>query len=154
MHESSTAISVALRACSSKGLIVILGWIVSASGQIFRSDFRPQDEIFRPGMRFRPLDEQTLTDVCAFPLSRRNRGVLHCVLGLMMLAVAIGVTVGTMPQKKAGLYILYTGEWQKTWIYGNFFVRIQLVYIVQMSKDNYVVICQLKVYSLAACTLQ
>jgi len=40
---------------------------------------------------------------------KRNRGVLHCVLGLMMLAVAIGVTVGTMPQKKAGLYILYTG---------------------------------------------
>ena len=48
------------RACSSKGRIVILGRIVSASGQIFRSDFRPQDEIFRPGMRFRPLDEQAL----------------------------------------------------------------------------------------------
>ena len=46
------------RACSSKGRIVILGRIVSASGQIFRSDFRPQDEIFRPGMPFRPLDEQ------------------------------------------------------------------------------------------------
>ena len=45
-------------ACSSKGRIVILGRIVSASGQIFRSDFRPQDEIFRPGMPFRPLDEQ------------------------------------------------------------------------------------------------
>ena len=48
-------------ACSSKGRIVILGRIVSASGQIFRSDFRPQDEIFRPGMPFRPLDEQALT---------------------------------------------------------------------------------------------
>ena len=50
-----------LRACSSKGRIVILGRIVSASGQIFRSDFRPQDEIFRPGMLFRPLDEQALS---------------------------------------------------------------------------------------------
>ena len=47
---------LALRACSSKGRIVILGRIVLASGQIFRSDFRPQDEI-RPGMPFRPLDE-------------------------------------------------------------------------------------------------
>ena len=46
------------RACSSKGRIVILGRIVLASGQIFRSNFRPQDEIFRPGMPFRPLDEQ------------------------------------------------------------------------------------------------
>ena len=44
-----------LRACSSKGQIVILGRIVSASGQIFRSDFRPQDEMFRP------LDEQALS---------------------------------------------------------------------------------------------
>ena len=25
------------------------------------SDFRPQDEIFRPGMPFRPLDEQALS---------------------------------------------------------------------------------------------
>ena len=49
-------------ACSSKGRIVILGRIVSASGQIFRSDFRPQDEIFRPGIPFRPLDEQALND--------------------------------------------------------------------------------------------
>ena len=49
---------ITLRACSSKGQIVIWGRIVSASGQIFRSDFRPQDEIFRPGMPFRPLDEQ------------------------------------------------------------------------------------------------
>lgn len=40
---------------------------------------------------------------------KRNRGVLHCILGLMMLAVAIGVTVGTMGSKRAGLYILYTG---------------------------------------------
>ena len=40
--------------------LIILGQIVSASGQIFRSDFRPQDEIFRPGMPFRPLDEQAL----------------------------------------------------------------------------------------------
>ena len=47
-----------LRACSSKGRIVILGRIVSASGQIFRSDFRPQDEIFRPGMPFFHSDEQ------------------------------------------------------------------------------------------------
>ena len=51
-----------VRACSSKGQIVILGRIVSASGQIFRSDFRPQDEIFRPRMPFRPLDEQALCD--------------------------------------------------------------------------------------------
>ena len=34
------------RACSSKGRIVILGRIVSASRQIFRADFRPQDETF------------------------------------------------------------------------------------------------------------
>jgi len=40
---------------------------------------------------------------------KRNRGVLHFILGLMMLAVAIGVTVGTMQSKRAGLYILYTG---------------------------------------------
>ena len=51
---------MSFRAYSSKGRNFILGRIVSASGQIFRSDFRPQDEIFRPGMRFRPLDEQTL----------------------------------------------------------------------------------------------
>ena len=49
------------RACSSKGRTVILGRIVSASGQIFRSDFRPQDKIFCPGMSFRPLDEQALS---------------------------------------------------------------------------------------------
>ena len=49
-----------LRACSSKGQIVILGRIGSASGQIFRPDFRPQDEIIRPGMAFGPLDEQAL----------------------------------------------------------------------------------------------
>jgi len=40
---------------------------------------------------------------------KRNRGVLHCILGLMMLAVAIGVTIGTMQSKRAGLYILYCG---------------------------------------------
>ena len=45
-----------------------------------------------------------------FFVSRRNRGVLHCILGLMMLAVAIGVTIGTMQSKRAGLYILYTGK--------------------------------------------
>ena len=39
-----------------------MGRIVSASGQIFRSDFSPQDEIFRPGMPFRPSDEQALCD--------------------------------------------------------------------------------------------
>ena len=42
---------------SSKGQIAILGRIVSASGQIFRPDFRPQGEIIRPGMAIRPLDE-------------------------------------------------------------------------------------------------
>ena len=47
----------ALRVYSSKGRNGILGRIVLASGQIFRPDFRPQDEIFRPGMAFRPLDE-------------------------------------------------------------------------------------------------
>ena len=35
-----------------------MGRIVLASGQIFRSDFCPPDEIFRPGMPFRPLYEQ------------------------------------------------------------------------------------------------
>ena len=50
-----------LGACSSKGRIVILGRIASASGQIIRPDFHPQDEIIRPGMAFRPLDEQALT---------------------------------------------------------------------------------------------
>ena len=49
-----------LWACSSKGRIVL------ASGQIFRSDFRPQDEIFRPGMPFRPLDEQARNDFQIF----------------------------------------------------------------------------------------
>ena len=38
--------ALTLGACSSKGRIV------SASRQIFRADFRPQDEIFRPGMPF------------------------------------------------------------------------------------------------------
>ena len=57
-------IVMTLRACSFKGRIVILGRIVSASGQIFRSDFRPQDEIFRPGMPFRPLDEHALKGHC------------------------------------------------------------------------------------------
>ena len=60
---------MSLRACSSTGRIVILGRIVSASGQIFRSDFRPQDEIFRPGMPFRPLDEQA-QDVNEISLER------------------------------------------------------------------------------------
>ena len=47
-----------LRAYSStKGQIGILGQIVLALGQIFRPDFLPQDEIIRPGMAFRPLDE-------------------------------------------------------------------------------------------------
>ena len=54
---------MALGDCSSKGQIVILGRIVSASGQIFRPYFRPQDEIFRPGMPVRPLDEQALGDI-------------------------------------------------------------------------------------------
>ena len=45
------------RVYTSKGRIVILGQIVSASGQIFRPDFCPQDKIFWPGMAFRPLDE-------------------------------------------------------------------------------------------------
>jgi len=40
---------------------------------------------------------------------RRNRGLLHCILGFMMLAVAIGVTAGTMSSQRAGLYILYIG---------------------------------------------
>ena len=51
----------------SKGRIVILGRIVSASGQIFRRDFRPQDEIFRPVMAFRPLDEWAL-NMLQFPI--------------------------------------------------------------------------------------
>ena len=49
------------RVYTFKGRIVILGRIVSASGQIFRSDFHPQDEILRPGMQFCPLDEQALS---------------------------------------------------------------------------------------------
>ena len=32
-----------------------------ASGQIFRADYCPQDEIFRPGMAFRPLDSSRLS---------------------------------------------------------------------------------------------
>ena len=57
VHFGRIQINLFLRACSSKGRIV------SSSGQIFRSDFRPQDEIFRPGMPFRPLDEQALTEI-------------------------------------------------------------------------------------------
>ena len=51
---------ILVRVYSSKGRIVFLGRIVLASGQIFRSDFRPEEEIFRPGMAFCPLDEQAL----------------------------------------------------------------------------------------------
>jgi len=42
---------------------------------------------------------------------RRNRGLIYCMLGLMMLIVAIGVTAGTAAQasQKGGLYILYIG---------------------------------------------
>ena len=46
-----------VRAYLSKGRILILGRTVLASGQIFRPYCRPQDEIFRPGMAFRPIDE-------------------------------------------------------------------------------------------------
>ena len=42
-------------ACSSKGKIGITGRIVSASGQIFRPDFCPQDEIIWPRMAFGSL---------------------------------------------------------------------------------------------------
>ena len=62
-HKWNEYIFSTLGACSSKGRIVILGQIVSTSGQMFRSDFCPQDEIFRPGMPFRPLDEQALSHV-------------------------------------------------------------------------------------------
>ena len=58
---STSATQMSVWAFSSKGQIVILGRIVSASRQIFRSDFRPQDEIFHPRMPFRPLDEQALS---------------------------------------------------------------------------------------------
>ena len=66
---------MALGDFSSKGRIVILGQIVLASGQIFRSDFRPQDEIFRPGMPFRPLDEQALDEILedVLNLFQKNR---------------------------------------------------------------------------------
>jgi len=42
---------------------------------------------------------------------RRNRGLIYCMLGFMMLIVAIGVTAGTAPQaaSKGGLYVLYIG---------------------------------------------
>ena len=43
--------------CTSKGRIVILEQIVSASGQILRPDFRPCDEMFWRRMAFRTLDE-------------------------------------------------------------------------------------------------
>ena len=45
-------------------------------------------------------------------ISRRNRGLIYCMLGLMMLIVAIGVTAGTAAQasQKGGLYILYIGK--------------------------------------------
>ena len=43
---------------------------------------------------------------------RRNRGLIYCVLGLMMLIVAIGVTAGTADKasQKGGLYVLYLGK--------------------------------------------
>ena len=42
----------------------------------------------------------------------RNRGLLFSVLGLLMMAIAIGVTAGTanMASEKAGLYVLYVGK--------------------------------------------
>ena len=40
--------NLSIWACASKGQIDILGRIVSASGQFFRPDFRPQDKIFWP----------------------------------------------------------------------------------------------------------
>ena len=43
----------------------------------------------------------------------RNRGVIFCLLGLLLFAVAIGVTVGTahVAAQKAGLYVLYVGKY-------------------------------------------
>ena len=43
---------------------------------------------------------------------RRNRGLIYCMLGLMMLIVAIGVTAGTAVQSsdKPALYVLYIGK--------------------------------------------
>ena len=43
---------------------------------------------------------------------RRNRGLIYCMLGLMMLIVAIGVTAGTAVQAsdKPALYVLYIGK--------------------------------------------
>jgi len=42
---------------------------------------------------------------------RRNRGLIYCMLGFMMLIVAIGVTAGTASQvsQKGGLVVLYIG---------------------------------------------
>jgi len=42
---------------------------------------------------------------------RRNRGLIYCMLGLMMLIVAIGVTAGTATQAntRPALYVLYIG---------------------------------------------
>lgn len=41
----------------------------------------------------------------------RNRGLLFCFLGLLMFAIAVGVTCGTLniAVQKAGLYVLYVG---------------------------------------------
>lgn len=46
-------------------------------------------------------------------LRSRNRGYLFSVLGLLTMAIAIGVTAGTvkMASEKAGLYVLYVGKW-------------------------------------------
>ena len=78
LEVKEVMLRMAIGDCSSKGRIVILGRIVSSSGQIFRSYFRYQDEIFRPGMPFRPLDEQSLT-VTSF--IRYSQVVLFAGLG-------------------------------------------------------------------------
>ena len=52
-----------LRACSSKGRIVILGRNISSWGR--KSDLKicPEAETIRPKMTIRPLDEQALRDI-------------------------------------------------------------------------------------------
>ena len=56
------------RVYTSEGRIFILGQIVLASGQIFRPEFCPQDELIWPGMAFRPLNVEVQSEakICSF----------------------------------------------------------------------------------------
>ena len=74
--------------------MVILGRIVAASGQIFRSDLRPQDEIFRSGMPFRLLEEQAPL-LSTFMTAEVCFGIYldHCVVYLQFAFLGENFTV-------------------------------------------------------------